>query len=329
MTYAAIAAAVVACIAAAIAITAYVRMRGTMRTLDEEIERGKARFDAVLAQESEVRAAELEQNLALARSHALSVLAEEERRITDERRRDVAERERDATSKLSAALTDAQRAVEQRFVDWGIRCDGAPAGPHHRARAGRSAPAAARGRDRGQDRLRRPTQLEGSLEEHRNRIAKMREDLDRAAQEVAAAFAAELETHSAERRRALQEVAERLRRRERELQDQIDHEQAEATQRVALQLQDVERRQLEQLKRVLSRETQHAAEAAATQFDETIRASREDAARRLARELELSIERFAREAEGAIAERVEVELRVVESRIAELNRRLESLSTRS
>ena len=157
----------------------------------------------------------------------------------------------------------------------------------------------------------------------------MREDLDRAAQDVAAAFAAELETHSAERRRALHEVAERLRRRERELQDQIDHEQAEATQRVALQLQDVERRQLEQLKRVLSRETQHAAEAAATQFDETIRASREDAARRLARELELSIERFAREAEGAIAERVEVELRVVESRIAELNRRLESLSTRS
>ena len=72
-----------------------------MRTLDEEIERGKARFDAVLAQESEVRAAELEQNLALARSHALSVLAEEERRITDERRRDVAERERDATAKLA------------------------------------------------------------------------------------------------------------------------------------------------------------------------------------------------------------------------------------
>ena len=53
------------------------------------------------------------------------------------------------------------------------------------------------------------------------------------------------------------------------------------------------------MKRVVARETQHAAEAAATQFDETIRAAREEAARRLARELELSVERFAREAEGA------------------------------
>jgi hypothetical protein len=328
VTYLAIAAAVVACVAAGIAIAAYLRMRQTMRTLDEEIERGKARFDAVLAQESEIRAAELEQNLALARSHALSVLAEEERRITDERRRDVAERERDATAKLAAALTDAQRAVEQRFVDWGSDVTALQQGlTSELERIGQRQQQLVAGIEAKIDGA--TAQLESSLDEHRNRIAKMRDDLDHDAQDVAAAFAAELEAHSAERRRALQEVAERLRRRERELQDQIDHEQAEATQRVALQLQDVERRQLEQLKRVLYRETQHAAEAAATQFDETIRASREDAARRLARELELSIERFAREAEGAIAERVEVELRVVESRIAELNRRLESLSARS
>jgi hypothetical protein len=328
VTYLTITAAVIACIAAAIAITAYLRLRGTMRTLDEEIERGKARFDAVLAQESETRAAELEQNLALARSHALSVLAEEERRITDERRRDVAERERDATAKLASALTEAQRAVEQRFVDWGSDVTALQQGlTSELERIGQRQQQLVAGIEAKIDSA--TAQLESSLEEHRNRIVKMREDLDHDARDVATAFAAELEAHSAERRRALHEVAERLRRRERELQDQIDHEQAEATQRVALQLQDVERRQLEQLKRVLSRETQHAAEAAATQFDETIRVAREDAARRLARELELSVERFAREAEGAIAERVEIELRVVESRIAELNRRLESLSTRS
>ena len=39
----------------------------------------------------------------------------------------------------------------------------------------------------------------------------------------------------------------------------------------------------------------------------------------LRRELELSVERFAREAEGALAERIDSELRAVEARIAELD----------
>jgi hypothetical protein len=328
MTYVAIAAAVVACVAAGVAIAVYLKMRANMRTLDEEIERGRARFDAVLSQESQARAQQLQENLALARSQAMSVLAEEERRITEERRRDVAEREREATAKLAAALTAAQRAVEQRFVDWGSDVTSLQQGlTTELERIGQRQAQLVAGIEAKIDTA--GTQLESSLEEHRVRIVRMREDLEKAADEASSAYVAELEAHGSERRRALHEVAERLRRRERELQDQIDREQAEAMQRVATQLQDVEHRQLEQLKRLVSRETQHAVEAATTQFDESIRGAREDAARRLARELELSVERFAREAEGAIAERVEAELRIVEARIAELNRRLESLSARS
>ena len=122
---------------------------------------------------------------------------------------------------------------------------------------------------------------------------------------MAAAAAADLEAHGIERRKALQELADRLRLRERELQEQIDREQAEAMQRVAAQLGDVEHRQLEQLRRTVSREATGYAEAAAQQFDTTIRAAREEAARRLGRELDLAVERFAREAEGVLAERVE------------------------
>ena len=328
MTIVSIVAAVIACLAAGAAIAALTRMRARTRTLEQEIERGQARFDEVLSREAETRAAELEQNLALARSQALSVLAEEERRITEERRRDVAERERDATAKLVAALTDVQRSVEQRFADWGtdvttLQQSLASELERIGQRQQQLVAAIEAKIDAENERF------ENALEEHRSRVARTREELDRAVQEVAAAVAAELEGHAAERRRALQEVAERLRRREQELQEQIDHEQSEATQRVAIQLQDVERRQLEQVRRLVSRETQHAAEAAATQFDETVRKAREDAARRLARELELSVERFARQAEGAIAERIDSELRAVESRIAELTRRLESLSARS
>ena len=75
-------------------------------------------------------------------------------------------------------------------------------------------------------------------------------------QEVARAASAELEAHVAERRRALQEVAERLHRREQEIQEQIEREQTEASQRVAAQLQEVEHRQVEQLRRVVAREAQ-------------------------------------------------------------------------
>src|SRR5262249_37073082 len=100
------------------------RTRAAGKTLDDEIERGKARFDAVVTEEAELRAEELAQSLALARSQAISALEEEERRIVEERRRDVAERERDASANLAAALSEAQRAVEARFADWGAEVAG-------------------------------------------------------------------------------------------------------------------------------------------------------------------------------------------------------------
>jgi hypothetical protein len=323
-----IAAALAACAAAGAAFVALRRTQAASKALDDEIERGKARFDQVLAGEAELRAEELEQSLALARSQAISVLGEEERRITEERRRDVAERERDATAKLVAALTEAQRSVEERFADWGSEVAGLQHGlTSELERVGtrqQQLIAAIEAKVTAE-----AERLESTLEEHRARVAKIREELDRTIDEVSAAVAADLETHAAERRRALHEVAERLRRRERELAEQIEREQAEATQRIGSQLQDIERRALEQVRRIVSRESQHLAEAAATQFDGTIRTAREDAARRLGRELDMAVERFAREGESLLAERVESELRVFEARLADLSRRLDSLSTRT
>jgi hypothetical protein len=324
----AVVAAVVAVAAAAATLVLLKRARARARTLEREIERGKTRFDEVVAQEAEIRAVELEQALAFARAQALSVLAAEERRITEERRRDVAEREREATTKLTAALAEAQRSVEQRFADWGsdlIQLQQSLAGELERI-GQRQQQLTAGVEAKIADEAER---LQAALDEHRALIGKVREDLERATQEVARAADAVLETHAAERRRALHEVAERLRRRERELQEQIDHEQAEATQRVATQLQDVERRQLEQVRRAVARDGQHAAEAASQQFEATIRAAREEAARRLGRELDLAVDRFTREAESVLAERVDSELRNVESRLHELTRRLDELTART
>jgi hypothetical protein len=300
----AIVAALVAIAAAAAAYVALLRARATRRTLDEEIERGRAVFDEVVAREVEQRAADLERTLALARSDAMASLAEEQRRFAEERRTDVAERERDASAKLAENLVSAQRDVEARIAEWTVDL----------SRLQESLADEIARISQRQSQL--TTQIEGridadaerlqaSLEEQRSLNAKLREDLARSAQEVASAASADLEAHGIERRKALQELADRLRVRERELQEQIDREQAEAMQRVAVQLGDVEHRQLEQLRRTVSREATGYAEAAAQQFDTTIRAAREEAARRLGRELDLAVERFAREAEGVLAERVE------------------------
>ena len=129
-------------------------------------------------------------------------------------------------------------------------------------------------------------------------------DGSQAAREAVEAAENELETHAAERRRALHEVAERLRRRERELNEQVEHEQTEAAGRLQVAFADVERRQIEQLERSVRREAGRFAEAAATQFDATIKEAREDAARRLARELDRAVTVFTHEAEKILGERM-------------------------
>jgi hypothetical protein len=113
-----------------------------------------------------------------------------------------------------------------------------------------------------------------------------------------------------------------MRRREREIHDLIERQQAEALQRVGAALGGVEQRQVEQLRRAVGRDATRLAEAAAQQFDATIRSAREEAARRLGRELDLSVERFAREAEGVLAERVD---HVAQGAVQQVEARLASL----
>jgi hypothetical protein len=333
------AAAVVALIAALVSVlaagaTVYVLRRALARTrtLDEELERGKAMFDATVAREVEQRSSELAQTLKLARAESLSMLVEEERRITEERRRDVSERERDASARLLRALAEAERRVDERLSVWvadlGQLQESLAAElagiPQRVAQV--STDAEAKINDEAE-------RLQSAIDEHRALISRLREELERAAQDVARTANAELEQHAADRRRALQEVAERLRRREHELQQEIERELQEAAQRIGSQIGDLEQRQIEQLRRAVAREAARHAEAAAQQFDATFRTAREEAAKRLGRELDLAVERFAREAEGVLAERIEHlaenAVQRVDARLEELARRLDELGART
>jgi uncharacterized protein YukE len=322
----AVAAAALAVLASVAALLALRRLRNHGRLLEREIDRGKAEFDAVVGREIAERSTELQQTLARVRADSLSQLAEEERRIAEERRRDVAERERDASARLSEQLVAAQQGVERRLRDWSSdieRLQGSLADELKRIEATQRQLMNEVAARIGQD----AEGLQSQIDEQRGLIARLRADLDRAASEVLQQASAELEQHAAERRRALQEVAERLRKREHDLQEFVEREGAEVTQRIQIALGDIERRQVEQLQRVVAREATRYSESASEHFEATVRTAREEAARRLGRELDLAVERFAREAESVLAERVnhvsDAAAQRVEERLSRLRSNLE------
>jgi hypothetical protein len=325
-TTVAVAAACVAVLALLASLFVLVKVRSHQGLLEREIEHGKSAFDEVIAVELAQRAEELERTLARLRADSLSLLAEEERRITEERRRDVAERERDATERLSEQLLAAQTAVEQRLAEWTSdvgKLQESLGGDLKRVEARQKALMTEADAKIGKDAER----LQTSVEEQRQLVTRLRAELTSAGQEVMQQANTELEQHAAERRRALHEVADRLRKRERDLQELVEREGNEATQRIQLALGDIERRQIEQLQRIIARETARYTEAASAQFDTTIRSAREEAARRLSRELDLAVERFGREAEGVLTERLnhvsDAAATRVEERLARLRAALE------
>ncbi len=324
------AAAIVAVVAAALAgaalgacVLVLRKVRSHERLLDRELERGKATFDEVVAAEAAERARELEATLARARAESISQLADEERRIAEERRRDVTERERDATSRLGARLVEAQGAVERRLADWQSDVEALQQGLTEELKRietkQRQLMAEVESKI-GQD----GEALQGEIDEQRAVIGRLRADLKRAADEVAQQANTELEQHAAERRRALHEIADRLRHRERDLQQLIEREGNDAAQRIQVALGDIERRQVEQMQRIVSREATRHSEAATLSFDASIKSAREDAARRLSRELDLSVERFAREAEGVLTERLSALTDAAAQRVEERLSRLRS-----
>jgi uncharacterized protein YukE len=325
-TIVAIAAALVALVGLAGSVVVLRKVRAHQELLAGEIERGKGEFDAVIARELEYRAEELGRTMARLRADALSQLAEEERRIAEERRRDVMERERDASARLSDQLVAVQGAVEQRLTDWGVDVGKLQEGladelkrVEVRQREAMTEIASRIGQD--------AEGLQSQIEEQRQMIAKLRAELTKAATEVTQQALTDLDQHTAERRNALHEIAERLRKRERDLHETVEREANDATQRIQLALGDIERRQVEQLQRIVQRETTRYAEAAAQQFDSTIRSAREGAARRLSRELDLAVERFGREAETVLTERLnhvsDAAAQRVEDRLARLRSGLE------
>jgi hypothetical protein len=285
---------------------AAVRLRDLMRAarrVDEQLSRAQGRLSSLVAREADERSAELERVLARARADSASLLTEQERRIAEERRAAAGERSRVSTDELGEALVAAQQQVEARLQAWRDDLERAQRGVTDQL-----AQLAQRQKQlisEAETRIAADAErLEAESEQQRVGLVRLRDELTRATQETVEAGSTDLETYAAERRRALHELNERIRKRERQLTEQIEREETDAKQRIHASFADVERRQVEQLERILNRATASYSDAAAQQFTDAIKAAREDAGTRLSRELDRAVQAFTREAQGVLAERL-------------------------
>jgi uncharacterized phage infection (PIP) family protein YhgE len=285
---------------AAVRVPRFVR---AARRVDEQLSRAQARLNSQIAREAEERSGELETMLARARADSVSILAEQERRIAEERRTAALERSRVATDELGEALAAAQQQVEARLNAWRDDLDRA-----QNAVTDQLAQLAQRQKQlisEAEARIAADAErLEAESEQQRANLVRLRDEVTRAMQETVEAGTTELDTYAAERRRALHELNERIRRRERQLSELIEREETDAVRRIQMSFADVERRQTEHLERILTRATTSYSEAATQQFADTVKASREAAAMRLSRELDRAVQAFAREAQSVLGERL-------------------------
>jgi len=294
------------------------------RRVDAELEEAEAKLHELVERETTRRAEELERTLTRARADSSSRIAEEERKLADARRSEMTQRERRVASELGEALGLVERRVEQRLAEWSGDLD-----RMQQALTTRLAELAQRQRDavaEAQTRLEADTeQLKSASEEQRTILAKLREEFERAAQEAGTAARREVEVHEAERRRALHEVSERLRQRERELRERITAEETEAVRRIQAGFSDVERRQIDQLSRIVDRTANRLSEASVEQFSAAVKTAREDAAKRLSRELDRAVAQFAHDAQSVLAERL---AQVSDAGAARVDRKLTQIVAR-
>jgi chromosome segregation ATPase len=309
--------------------TLYALARGLRRVRDLERvgESARGRLEAYLDEQAEQRRAELDRTLARERANATYVLGEQERQLAEERRDHVARQAESSRVELTEAVASAQERLESRLRGWAADLD--------RGQRELESQLGELGQRQGEAlaaydaRLTADAERLATLtEEQKHALAQLRTEFQRTAREVLEEGRNEVETHAAERRRALHEVGERLRTRERSLREQIEREEAEARSRLAAGLGEAERRQLAQLERALDRAATRLAEEAERRFDAQIKQSRERSAERLSRELEKSMEQFVRRAEKEISDRIGDLARVtaerMERRVSDVGRAAEA-----
>jgi hypothetical protein len=303
--------------AAAVAEAGLLALNRGLRRLQQVealTEAARAEIEAYAEEEARERILELQRMLARERANTGHQLSEQERRLAEVRRDSIERQAERARVELTQTVASVQERLEQRLMAWAADLDRGQrdleqkfAELNQKQREAVSAYEARLAAD--------ADRVDAVSEEQRLALAKLREELQRFGTSFLEEGRSEIEIHAAERRRALHEVSERIRSRERALREQLDREETEARSRIAAGLEEAERRHLAALDRAFERAATRLSEYAEKQFDAQIKESREKAAERLSRELDKAIEQFARQAEKDVADRIAEMARLTADRL--------------
>jgi hypothetical protein len=270
------------------------RARARAAATDELVASARERIRAAVEEETATHVDEIRRVLSRERADAVSQLAAEERRLGEERRREFAERERSAGEGLADTMALAERRLEERLRSFADDLERAQR--HLEAQLARLAQRQEQSIAEVEARIQAEAEELGfTSDEQRKAVVRLREELERAAGTAVTEALDDLEAHTSERRRAIEEITERLRAREAAIAEGIDRAETDARARLEQTLLEFERRQTERLERVTEREIERHALIAATAFDERMREIREDTATRFARELDRAVEVLSRD----------------------------------
>lgn len=270
------------------------RARSRAAATDAIVAEGRTRIRMAVEEETVAHTEEIRRTFARERAETISQLAAEERRLGEERRASFTERERRAGEALVDTLADVERRLDERLQ--GVVDDLERAGRHLEAQFARLEQRQQQAVADVEARIdREAAELGSTSDEQRQAVIRLREELELAAASAVTEALDELEAHTVERRRSIDEITERLRAREDAIAEGIDQAETDARARLELTLVDFERRQTERLERVTEREIERHTQIAATAFDERMREIREESAAKLSRELDRAVELMMRE----------------------------------
>jgi hypothetical protein len=285
---------IVAVLAAVVLWVALRRARANAAQSDQLVDDARRAVREAVAAETAAHNEEVRRVLARERAETASLLAAEERRLAEERRIAFEVRERDTADRLSGELARGERRLEERLRGFSVDLDRAQRHLEEQL---------ARLQQRNQQAIAdvearleaEASELGSTADEQKKTVLRLREELERAAGQAVTEALDELEAQTLERRRAIEEITERLRAREAAVADSIEKAESDVRARLDVALVEWERRQSDRLGRVTEREVEHHVQLAMLALDERLREAREEAAARLQRELDRAVEILARE----------------------------------
>jgi gas vesicle protein len=303
------------------------RARASAARTDALVADARRSVRAAAEDEATVQSEQLRVAISRAHADALSTYANEERKLSDDRRGELAVRERELSERLAETLAAVERRVEERLRAWEADLERA-----QRALAGEISALEQVQRQRiagVEARIEaEAAELGTTVEQQRAAAVRLREELESTAKDALAQALEELQSQADDRRRAIEDITERLRQHEHAVAEQVDRAESDARTRIESAFAELERRQVVELERATAREVDRLSEAGALEFENRMKAIREEAAGRLREELDRTSETFLRRADLMIADQLQqaadAAAQRLDDRIIELARRFEA-----